>query len=243
MKEVRFFYVPDAANTDELPVEEAMHALRVLRLKSGDELMIMDGAGTYYRAEILLAATRRCTYRILETLPQAPQWRGRLQIALSPTKMMDRVELFAEKATEIGIDEFSFINCQFSERKLLRTARLEKIVVAAVKQSRKSIKPILNQMVTFKSFVDQERPGRKFICHCYDEEIPSPFLFDELQKPSPDNCDDVTILIGPEGDFSVEEVRRAISHGYEPVSLGKSRLRTETAGITAALMMQLARRV
>jgi 16S rRNA (uracil1498-N3)-methyltransferase len=243
MKEVRFFYVPDAASREELPDEEAMHALRVLRLKSGDEIMLMDGCGTYYRAEITLAATRRCTYRITETLPQEPQWHGHLQIAMAPTKMMDRVEWFAEKVTEIGIDELSFINCQFSERKLLRTARLEKIVTAAVKQSRKSCKPTLNQMVSFKLFIEQPLHGRKFICHCYDDDIPSPFMFDELQKAAADNSDDITVLIGPEGDFSIDEVHRAISHGYEPVSLGASRMRTETAGIAAALLMQLARRV
>ena len=137
MKETRYFYVPDAANQKELPSDEAMHALRVLRLKSGDEMFLMDGVGNYYRAEVTIAATHHCYYEIKECLPQEPQWKGHIHLAIAPTKMMDRMEWLVEKATEIGIDEFSFLNCQFSERRLLKTARLDKIVVSAVKQSHK----------------------------------------------------------------------------------------------------------
>ena len=147
MKEIRFFYVPSAATLTEMPMEEALHALRVLRLKSGDEMFLMDGEGNFYRAEVTLAATKRCMYEIKETLPQAKTWKGNIHIAIAPTKVMDRIEWFCEKATEIGVDEITFLNCKFSERKVMRTVRLDKIVVAAVKQSHKPWKPSLNAMV------------------------------------------------------------------------------------------------
>lgn len=157
MKETRFFYVPHAAEETEMPQEEALHALRVLRIKSGDEVNLMDGVGNFYRAEVTLASTKRCLYEIKETLPQTPAWYGHIHLAIAPTKMMDRIEWMAEKATEIGFDELSFLNTKFSERKLLRTVRLDKIVVSAVKQSHKAWKPIVNQMVPFKEFVAQDR--------------------------------------------------------------------------------------
>lgn len=236
MKEVRFFYVPDAANKTELPPDEAMHALRVLRLKSDDEMYLMDGVGNYYRAKVTIAATHHCYYEILETISQEPQWKRHIHLAIAPTKMMDRVEWMVEKATEIGFDEMSFVNCQFSERKLVKIPRLDKIVVSAIKQSRKAWKPVLNEVVTFKQFINQTRNGAKFIAHCYDE-IPRTNLFDELKKT--DASEPTTVLIGPEGDFSLEEVKMAVSAGYQSVHLGKSRLRTETAGLSAVMMMQL----
>lgn len=239
MKETRYFYVPDAAEQSELPMEEAMHALRVLRLKSGDEMVLMDGNGTFYLAEVTIAATKRCMYEIKQTMPQEKSWGGKIHLAIAPTKMMDRVEWLAEKITEIGFDEMSFLNCKFSERKVMRTVRLDKIVVAAVKQSRKAWKPVLNQMIQFKEFVSQPRTGRKFIAHCY-EEIERKDLFDEL-KQIPDD-EDITVMVGPEGDFSIDEVKLAIKNGYESISLGKSRLRTETAGLAAVMMAQLALR-
>ena len=146
MKEARYFFVPDAAQQTELPADEAMHALRVLRLKSGDEMFLMDGEGNYYRAQVTIAATHRCFYEILETMPQERQWQGRVHLAIAPTKMMDRIEWMVEKATEIGVDEVSFLNCQFSERRLVKTTRLEKIIVAAVKQSHKAYKPQLHEI-------------------------------------------------------------------------------------------------
>ena len=242
MKEARFFFVPDAGTTNELPDEEAMHALRVLRLKSGDEMFLMDGNGCFYRAVVTLAATKRCLYEVVECIPQNSVWNGHVCIAVAPTKMMDRVEWFVEKATEIGIDEFGFINCQFSERRMLRTVRLEKIVVSAVKQSRKAWKPIVNQMMSFKSFVTQPLKGKKYIAHCY-EEIVSKDLFNELQQPVGNEDADVTVMIGPEGDFSIDEVKLAMEHGFVPVSLGPCRLRTETAALSAAMMAHLSRRI
>ena len=238
MKEARYFFVPDAAQQTELPADEAMHALRVLRLKSGDEMFLMDGEGNYYRAQVTIAATHRCFYEILETMPQERQWQGRVHLAIAPTKMMDRIEWMVEKATEIGVDEVSFLNCQFSERRLVKTTRLEKIIVAAVKQSHKAYKPQLHEIESFKAFIHEPREGRKFIAHCY-EEVPRSYLFEELKKDG--GTEDATVMIGPEGDFSIEEVKMAVEAGWLSVHLGESRLRTETAGLSAIMMMQLAK--
>lgn len=241
MKETRFFYVPNAGQENEMPTEEALHALRVLRIKSGDEINLMDGVGNFYRAEVTLAATKRCLYEVKEVFPQQPAWHGHVHLAIAPTKVMDRIEWMAEKATEIGFDELSFLNCKFSERKTMRTVRLDKIVISAVKQSHKAWKPIVNQMVSFKEFIAQPRKGRKFICHCY-EEFEKVDLMTELQKPYDEDAD-VTVLVGPEGDFSVDEVKLAIANGYESASLGTSRLRTETAGLMSVAMANLTRRI
>lgn len=236
MKEARYFYAPDVLTSSELSGEETLHAMKVLRLKSGDEIMLMDGCGSFYRAEVSLASLHHCMYTIKEALPQERQWKGHFHLAIAPTKMMDRMEWLVEKATEIGIDEYSFLQCKFSERKIIKTERLDKIVVAAVKQSRKAWKPVVHGMDTFRSFVERPRKGHKYIAHCY-EEVPRTYLFDELHKTNEE--DGITVLIGPEGDFSVDEVRMAIENGYVSVHLGKSRFRTETAGLAATMMMQL----
>lgn len=238
MKEVRYFYVPDAANAHELPEDEAMHALRVLRLQAGDEMMLMDGCGNFYRAEVTLAHTKHCLYDIRETMPQQPQWLGHVHLAIAPTKMMERIEWMIEKSVEIGVDEISFLDCQFSERRIVKIPRADKIVVSAMKQSRKAWKTQLNKIISFDSFIHQPLKGRKYIAHCYDE-IPRTYLYDELRKPS--DTQDATVMIGPEGDFSINEVREAMAAGYVSVHLGKSRLRTETAGLSAVMMMQLAK--
>ena len=237
MKEERFFYDPEVSG--ELPSDEAHHAVKVLRQQVGDEIKLMDGRGTFYRATITAATGHRCLYRIEETLPQQPAWQGHLHLAMAPTKLMDRVEWFAEKATEIGFDELSFLDCQFSERRVIKEERIDKILVSAMKQSHKAWKPTLNGMQRFRDFISGEREGDKFICHCYgNEELYSsfnkPFLFDLLRPGVP-----TTVLIGPEGDFSIDEVRLALRHGYRGVSLGRSRLRTETAALVAVHMMQL----
>lgn len=239
MKETRFFYVPDAAQQQELPSAEAMHAMRVLRLKSGDEMFLMDGVGNYYRAVVTIAATHNCYYDIVERMPQTPQWQGHIHLAIAPTKMLDRIEWLVEKATEVGVDEISFFHSKFSERKLLKTARLEKIAVSAVKQSHKAWKPVLHEMVSFKELMASPIEGRKYIAHCY-EEIPRISLFADLQAHA-EPTDSVTVLIGPEGDFSIDEVQMAINAGYQSVHLGNSRLRTETAGLMAVTMMQLSK--
>ncbi|MDE6354642.1 MAG: 16S rRNA (uracil(1498)-N(3))-methyltransferase [Prevotella sp.] len=237
MKEIRFFYAPEATLTEELPDDEAMHATRVLRLKAGDEMMLMDGCGSFYRAEVTLAVAHRCMYRIIETIPQQPQWKTNIHIAIAPTKMMERMEWMVEKATEIGINEFSFLNCKFSERKIMKIARLDRIVISAMKQSRKAWKPILHDMETFKEFISKSAHKHKFIAHCY-EEVPRTYLFDELREiAEPEDC---IVMIGPEGDFSIDEVREAVDAGYISVHLGESRYRTETAALAALMMMQLA---
>lgn len=257
MKEVRYFYVPEAATQVELPAEEATHALRVLRLKGGDEIFLMDGEGSFYRAEVTAASCKRCLYEIKETMPQERAWKGHIHLAIAPTKMMERIEWMAEKATEIGFDELSFLNCQFSERKVVKTPRIDKIVISAVKQSHKAWKPVVNELESFKDFIQTPCPGRKFICHCY-EEIEKKDFFREITSlsngadgndaSSTDGNDasssaDITVLVGPEGDFSIDEVRLALENGYESVSLGTSRLRTETAGLVAVHMAHIARRL
>ncbi|MBM6653940.1 16S rRNA (uracil(1498)-N(3))-methyltransferase [Bacteroides mediterraneensis] len=226
------FYTPDIANTQELPEEEAGHCLRVLRLGIGDEVMLTDGRGFFYQAVIAAATQKRCMVKIVSKTEQEPFWGGHLHLALAPTKNMDRMEWLAEKATEIGFDELTFLNCRFSERKVIKTDRIEKIVVSAVKQSLKARKPVVNEMTDFRKFMERDFSGQKFIAHCYEGE--KPLLRDVLH---PD--EDAVILVGPEGDFSPEEVTLAMEKGFQPVSLGKSRLRTETAALVAVHLMNL----
>lgn len=238
MKEIRYFYVPDAAHVTALPDEEAVHAVRVLRMTAGDEMMLMDGEGVFYRAQVTIASQKHCLYEIVEALPQERQWQGCVHLAIAPTKLMDRIEWMTEKAVEVGIDELSFLDCQFSERRSLKLSRIEKIMVSAVKQSRKAYMPQLNELESFKTFIKRHSTGRRYIAHCYDE-VDRVNLFDELRKGSAD--DDALVMIGPEGDFSIDEVRMAVEAGFISVDLGKSRLRTETAGLLAVMMMQLAK--
>lgn len=244
MKEVRFFYVPNASGVNELPEEETQHAVRVLRMEMGDEMMLMDGEGIFYRAIVTEATKKRCLYRIEETLPQERQWQPHLHLAMAPTKNMDRTEWFAEKATEIGFDELTFLRCRWSERTVIKTERVEKILVSAMKQSHKAWKPILNEMVDFKAFLQEikERENRngkvmqKFICHCYEEEG----LGEKVAlKDALKSGEDVLVMVGPEGDFSIDEVKMAEANGFQSVSLGKSRLRTETAALVAVHLMNL----
>lgn len=224
------FYTPDIQKSLELPEEEAQHCVRVLRLNAGDEITLTDGNGNFYRAEITTATNKRCLVKILETIPQEPLWSGHLHIAMAPTKNMDRNEWFAEKATEIGFNELTFLNCRFSERKVIKMERIEKIVVSAIKQSLKARLPKLNGMTDFDKFITQEFEGQKFIAHCYEGEKP---LLKNVMKPG----EDALVLIGPEGDFSEEEVAKAIEKGFQPISLGKSRLRTETAALVATMVV------
>lgn len=226
------FYTPDIAVNPELPEEEAGHCLRVLRLTVGDEVMLTDGKGCFYRAVISAASGKRCQVKVTGTIPQEPFWKGHLHLAMAPTKNMDRIEWFVEKATEIGFDELSFLNCRYSERKVIKTERIEKIVVSAVKQSLKARKPIVNEMEDFGRFMQRDFSGQKFIAHCYEGEKP---LLKDVLKPG----EDAVVLIGPEGDFSREEVEKAESLGFQPISLGKSRLRTETAALVAVHTMNL----
>ncbi len=236
MKEQRFFYHPEALTSQDLPDEEMQHAVRVLRLGVGDELFLMDGKGTFCQAEITEADKRHCRYRLVKKLPQTRAWTGWLHLAMAPTKNMVRTEWLAEKATEIGFDELTFLRCQFSERTSLKEERIDKILVSAMKQSRKAWKPVLHGMTDFKAFVQQDFPGRKYICHCYEQDDLKPKV---LLKEVLTEGEDALVLIGPEGDFSVEEIKLAEQVGFVPVSLGTSRLRTETAALVAVHLMHL----
>lgn len=223
---MQIFYAPDIESTLVLPEEESGHCVRVMRLAEGDEIMITDGKGNFYRASITNAHLKHCQVEITSSWQQEKPWDAYIHIAVAPTKNMDRMEWFAEKATEIGIDEITCLNCRFSERKEVKTARLEKILVSAMKQSQKALLPQLNGMTDFKQFVRQPFNGRKFIAHCEEGEKP---LIKSIYRPG----ENVLILIGPEGDFSPEEIKSAEENGFEAISLGKSRLRTETAALTA----------
>ena len=238
MKEARYFYVPQAIEKNELPAEEAAHALRVLRLKPGDELFLMDGEGVFYEAYVT-QTDKHCYYQIEKALPQPKTWSAHIHLGIAPTKMMERIEWLAEKATEIGFDELSFLHCKFSERKTLRADRVEKIVISAAKQSRKSFLPQVHELTPFSQFIDESEEGHRYIAHCYDE-IERVDFFNELNQLTDD--DPITILVGPEGDFSIDEVKLAMAKGYKSISLGKSRLRTETAGVYAVMLAQLAKR-
>ncbi|MBR5455709.1 MAG: 16S rRNA (uracil(1498)-N(3))-methyltransferase [Bacteroidaceae bacterium] len=220
------FYVPDISERWELSEEEAAHALRVLRLAVGAELEITDGKGSLYKARIASINGKHCLVETVEGVAMPKNWKGNIHVAIAPTKNMDRMEWLAEKATEIGLDALTFLNCRFSERKVVKCDRVERIVVSAMKQSLKYHKPVVGEITDFRKFVAVERSGAKFIAHCHEGER---VLLKDVLVPG----EDATILIGPEGDFSSEEVDMAIKAGYVPVSLGSSRLRTETAGLVA----------
>ncbi|MBR8719241.1 Ribosomal RNA small subunit methyltransferase E [Bacteroides pyogenes] len=229
---MHLFYTPDISHNNELPEEEAQHCIRVLRLNIGDEVILTDGKGCFYKAEISAATHKRCLVTVKESIPQPPLRPCRIHIAMAPTKNMDRNEWFAEKATEIGIDQLSFLCCRFSERKVIKTERIEKILVSAMKQSLKAYLPKLNEMMEFDKFIAQDFKGQKFIAHCYEGAKPQ---LKHILKPGKD----AIVLIGPEGDFSEEEVEKAINNGFIPVSLGRSRLRTETAALVACHTLNL----
>ena len=227
------FYVPNIASANVLPEEESQHAVKVLRLKMGDSIEIVDGKGGFYKASISNPHPKHCGFDIIETIYEYGKRNFHLHIAIAPTKNIERLEWFIEKATEIGIDEISPVICRFSERKVVKPERLEKIIVAAAKQSVKAYFPKLNPPCTFDELIKNHQATTKFIAHCYDADKRE--LRNEIA-----NAKNILILIGPEGDFSKEEVAQAIKAGFIPVSLGNSRLRTETAGVVAAATCQLA---
>jgi len=240
MKEERYFYVPDAATSSELPEQEAQHAIRVLRLTEGDDIFLMDGVGHFYKAEVGMTSKKRCFYHLSETLPQQKTWSGNIHLAIAPTKMMERIEWMVEKATEIGFDRVSFVDCKFSERHVIRTDRIEKIVIAALKQRRKAFKPIVDELMPFNDFVESCQADYKFIAHCYNDQERID-LYDQLLTLPKEAT--VCVMVGPEGDFATDEVEHALAHGFKPITLGNSRLRTETAGLMAVTMAQLTKRI
>lgn len=220
------FYVPNLSAGHVLPEEESQHAVKVLRMQVGDVILLVDGVGGFYKAVILNPHPKHCEFEIKETILEAGKRNYKVHIAIAPTKNIERLEWFIEKATEIGIDQITPIICRFSERKIIKAERLEKIIVSAAKQSLKAYFPVLNPLCTFDELISKRKASQKFIAHCYEED--KKLLQNEIKKSS-----DVLILIGPEGDFSKEEVQSAILHDFIPVSLGESRLRTETAGVVA----------
>lgn len=226
---MQLFYTPDI--NPSLPQyflseEESKHAVRVLRLAVGDEVTLVDGKGGLYKAEIKDAHPKRTILQINSVTTEFNKRNHYLHIAIAPTKNLDRVEWFLEKATEIGIDEITLIICQRSERKEAKVERLDKIITSAIKQSIKAYHPVLNAAVTLSQFLKQPFEGQKFIAHC--DEGGKISLAQSIEKQNR-----YLILIGPEGDFTPAEVDAALQNGYKAITLGESRLRTETAALEA----------
>lgn len=231
---MQLFYTPDIkGNEYVLDREESKHCVKVLRKVKGDILHLTDGTGNLYKAEIVNADIKACQLSILEVLRNFEKRDYHLHMAVAPTKNTDRYEWFLEKATEIGVDEITPVITKQSERDVLKPDRLERIIISAMKQSIKAYKPILNNIITYNEFLNQPRKEEMgFIAHCNDSE--KGFIRDNYKKRQ--SC---LILIGPEGDFTTVEVNQAISNGYIPISLGNSRLRTETAAVVACHTISL----
>lgn len=219
------FYAPEIVSTLTLPQEESQHAVRVLRLKEGDEIEVVDGNGVRNHCRITLAHQKHCMVEILQSIEQPPHWGCNITVAIAPTKNMDRIEWMAEKCTEAGIDRIIPIRCRYSERKELKIERVQKILVSAMKQSLKATLPQLDELTPIREVLDMEFDGQKFIAYC-DKNIERKVLAKEYVAGK-----NVLILIGPEGDFSPEEVEYAMQRGFVPVTLGNSRFRTETAAV------------
>ncbi len=225
---MQLFYNPDITETTtefSFSKEESNHIVKVLRKNTGDTLDITNGQGWLFHAEITLANIKNCLVTIVSKSIQ-PKKKYHLHLAVAPTKMNDRYEWFLEKATEIGIDTITPIICDHSERKIVKTDRFEKILQSAMKQSLSYYMPKLNAPILFKDFINQDFNGHLFIAHC--EESDKKSLKNELKPDS-----NITILIGPEGDFSVKEIEMALENKFIPVTLGDTRLRTETAALVA----------
>lgn len=209
-----------------LPEIESKHAVQVLRKKTGDELVFVDGKGGYYEGIIEDAHAKRCVVRILRQTSKFGKRGYYLHLAVAPTKNIDRFEWFLEKATEIGIDRITPIYCAHSERKQVKKDRLERVIHSAMKQSLKAYLPLLDEPISFKNFLKEDYSCTKLIAHCWSDQL-SPIRANLKEN------DHSLILIGPEGDFSEEEVQQAESKGFLSITLGNSRLRTETAAVAA----------
>ncbi len=212
--------------------EESKHCIKVLRLTKGDKLFLTDGKGAFCEAVIINPSLKACEINIIHQSKNYGKKDFYLSIAIAPTKNSERFEWFLEKATEIGIDEITPLICRFSERKEIKTERLNKVILSAMKQSLKAYLPLLKPVQPFKDFIFNPFRGDKFIAYCSDADKN---LLSKIVKKGRN----VLIMIGPEGDFSDEEVNMAIAEGFIPVSLGESRLRTETAGIVACHTVNL----
>ncbi len=227
------FYTPLIKNTDTvftLDEAESKHAVRVLRLEVNDTLSLIDGKGTFYEAKITDAHPKKCELEILSFKTLTTKLAS-LHIAIAPTKNNDRLEWFIEKCTEIGISQITPMLCKHSERKKIKQERFIKTAISAMKQSLKATLPTVDDLVNFKELVNKPFDENKYIAHCYKENQKN---FKELYSKGENSL----ILIGPEGDFSLNEVNLAIKNDFKPISLGTSRLRTETAGIVACTIMK-----
>ena len=225
---MQLFYNQDLTQNDteiRFTKEESRHVVKVLRKSIGDVLHITNGVGWLFTAEITLAEIKNCVAKITSSTLQ-PERSYKLHLAVAPTKMNDRYEWFLEKATEIGIDTITPIICDNSERKIIKADRYEKILQSAMKQSLHCYLPKLNETILYKEFIAQDFSGQKFIAHCEESDKKS---LKQSLKPS----QDIIILIGPEGDFNTKEIELALQHNFNPVTLGETRLRTETAAIVA----------
>ena len=205
--------------------KESRHIIKVLRKKDSDILHVTNGLGLLFETEITLASDNKCIVQVL-SIKKTPKSKFHLHLAVAPTKMNDRFEWFLEKATEIGIQEITPVFCERSERKVINLERFEKIILSAMKQSNETYLPKLNQAVSFKDFIKQKKEGLQLIAHCEETDKRS---LKEILKPN----EDITMLIGPEGDFSEKEIALALENNFNPVTLGNTRLRTETAAIVA----------
>ena len=216
-----------------LSEEESRHCVKVLRLKKGDEVNFTDGQGKLYQARIEDANPKKCVLGIQKTLEEVPLPTHHIHIAIAPTKNIDRIEWFVEKAVEFGVQEISFIQCDRSERKQIKLPRVERIALSAMKQSLKFYLPQIHEMISFREFLKRIKNDEQlFVAHLNEGE--RLFLKDEATKNQP-----YCILIGPEGDFTPQEVTQAFDVGFKAVSLGQSRLRTETAGIAACHILNI----
>lgn len=225
---MNLFYDPEieaGAEEFQLNEEESRHACKVLRMKNGDRLHLLNGRGALFTAEILDAATKKCRLKICASEQQkSPE--KEIHIAVAPTKNIDRIEWFVEKATEIGVTEISWILCRNSERKVVKNERIEKIAISAMKQSKRLFLPKINELITLKDFLKTHPEGA--IAHCFEGEDQTTIR--EIFKP-----DHFPVLIGPEGDFSREEVELLTKNAYKGITLGENRLRTETAALVACM--------
>lgn len=228
------FYTPDLEETLTLPEVESGHCCRVLRLKEGDIIESVDGRGRRYRSEITMAHPKHTKVRILESEDVAPPHKHKVTIAVAPTKNIDRIEWLLEKAVEVGVDRIVLVKCEHSERKNVNCERLEKIIVSAMKQSLKAELPAFDGFITLKEFLQGEAEKRaseqngkceRYIGYC-SETVERRSLAGEY-KPG----NDATLLIGPEGDFSPEEIALALECGFTAATFGEMRLRTETAAL------------
>ncbi len=209
---------------------ESHHCVKVLRMKEGEKLFITNGKGLLCEARLIRTDPKACLIEVTKVSQDYEKRPFKLHMAVAPTKSIDRFELFLEKATELGVETITPLLCEYSERKIIKPARLEKLLVAAMKQSSRAYLPVLNPMISFSDFINNNNTGERFIAHCEMGEKRK--LFDVYKKG-----EDVIVVIGPEGDFSEKEILLAQNGGYKAISIGKHRLRTETAAIAVCVQI------